>query len=129
MESAEHAVARGAHIYAEVIGYGSSADAYNMVAPHTEGRGAVDAMKMALRKAAAYGVQPTDVDYINAHGTSTRLNDVVETKAIKQMYGEHAYNMRISSTKSMTGHLLSGGNDRDDCLCKSDSRRRDPPDD
>ncbi|MEZ4619445.1 MAG: beta-ketoacyl-ACP synthase II [Caldilineaceae bacterium] len=117
MESAEHAVARGAHIYAEVIGYGSSADAYNMVAPHTEGRGAVDAMKMALRKAAAYGVQPTDVDYINAHGTSTRLNDVVETKAIKQMYGEHAYNMRISSTKSMTGHLLSGAGAIETIVC------------
>ncbi|MCB0061310.1 MAG: beta-ketoacyl-ACP synthase II [Caldilineaceae bacterium] len=117
MESEAHAKARGARIYAEVIGYGSSADAYNMVAPHTEGRGAVDAMSMALRKAAAYGVQPDDVDYINAHGTSTRLNDVVETKAIKQMFGEHAYQLQISSTKSMTGHLLSGAGAIEAIVC------------
>lgn len=117
MESEAHAIARGARIYAEVIGYGSSADAYNMVAPHTEGRGAVDAMRMALRKAAAYGVQPHDVDYINAHGTSTRLNDVVETKAIKQMFDEHAYNVHISSTKSMTGHLLSGAGAIEAIVC------------
>ncbi len=117
MESEEHAKARGAHIYAEVIGYGSSADGYNMVAPHNEGRGAVDAMKMALRKAAAVGVQPEDVDYINAHGTSTRLNDVVETLAIKKTFGEHAYNVRISSTKSMLGHLLSGAGAIETIIC------------
>lgn len=117
MESEAHAKARGAHIYAEVIGYGSSADGYNMVAPHNEGRGAVDAMKMALRKAAAVGVQPDEVDYINAHGTSTRLNDVVETLAIKKTFGEHAYNVRISSTKSMMGHLLSGAGAVETIIC------------
>jgi 3-oxoacyl-[acyl-carrier-protein] synthase II len=117
MESEAHAKARGAHIYAEVIGYGSSADGYNMVAPHNEGRGAVDAMKMALRKAAQYGVQPDQIDYINAHGTSTRLNDVVETLAIKQTLGEHAYNVHISSTKSMMGHLLSGAGAIEAIIC------------
>lgn len=117
MESEAHAKARGARIYAEVIGYGSSADAYSMVAPHTEGRGAVDAMSMALRKAAQHGVQPEDINYINAHGTSTRLNDVVETKAIKEKLGEHAYNVHISSTKSMTGHLLSGAGAIEAIVC------------
>ena len=106
METEEHARKRGARIYAEVIGYGSSADAYHMAAPHTTGRGAAVAMRMALRKAAAYGVSPEQIDYINAHGTATRLNDVGETLAIKQVLGEHAYNVAISSTKSMTGHLL-----------------------
>jgi 3-oxoacyl-[acyl-carrier-protein] synthase II len=106
METEEHALKRGAHIYAEVIGYGTSADAYHMAAPHTTGRGAAVAMRMAFRKAAAYGVTPDKIDYINAHGTATRLNDVGETMAIKQVLGEHAYNVRISSTKSMTGHLL-----------------------
>ncbi len=106
METAEHALARGARIYAEVVGYGSSADAYHMAAPHSEGRGAADAMRQAIRKGAAYGVQPQHIDYINAHGTATRLNDIGETKAIKNVLGEHAYNVRISSTKSMTGHLL-----------------------
>jgi 3-oxoacyl-[acyl-carrier-protein] synthase II len=106
METEEHALQRGARIYAEVIGYGSSADAYHMAAPHTTGRGAALAMRMALRKAAAYGVAPEEIDYINAHGTATRLNDLGETMAIKQVLGEHAYNVKISSTKSMTGHLL-----------------------
>lgn len=106
METEEHALKRGARIYAEVIGYGSSADAYHMAAPHTTGRGAALAMRMAMRKAAAYGVTPDQIDYINAHGTATRLNDIGETMAIKQVLGEHAYNVRISSTKSMTGHLL-----------------------
>ena len=106
METEEHALKRGARIYAEVIGYGSSADAYHMAAPHTTGRGAAIAMRMAIRKAAAYGVTPDQIDYINAHGTATRLNDIGETMAIKQVLGEHAYNVRISSTKSMTGHLL-----------------------
>jgi 3-oxoacyl-[acyl-carrier-protein] synthase II len=106
METEEHARRRGAHIYAEVIGYGSSADAYHMTAPHNSGRGAALAMRMALRKAAAYGVTLEQIDYINAHGTATRLNDLGETMAIKQVLGEHAYTVRISSTKSMTGHLL-----------------------
>ncbi len=106
LETEEHAKARGATIYAEVIGYGNTADAHDMTAPHSEGLGAIGAMKMALRKAAQYGVQPQDIDYINAHGTSTVLNDKIETLAIKEVLGEHAYNLKVSSTKSMTGHLL-----------------------
>lgn len=117
METEAHAKARGAHIYAEVIGYGSSADGYSMVAPHTEGRGAADAMKMALRKAAAYGVELQQLGYINAHGTSTRLNDVVETLAIKRVLGEHAYNVKVSSTKSMLGHLLAGAGAVETIIC------------
>lgn len=117
METEEHARARNAPIYAEVIGYGSSADAYSMSAPHETGRGAVDAMNMALRKAHGYGVQPQDVDYINAHGTATRLNDITETMAIKQVMGEHAYNVRISSTKSMLGHLLGGAGAIEMVIC------------
>jgi 3-oxoacyl-[acyl-carrier-protein] synthase II len=106
METEEHALRRGARIYAEIIGYGSSADAHHMAAPHPVGRGAALAMRMALRKAQAYGVAPEDIDYINAHGTATRLNDLGETLAIKEVLGEHAYGVKISSTKSMTGHLL-----------------------
>lgn len=117
MESEAHAKARGARIYAEIIGYGSSADGYNMVAPHHEGRGAMDAMKMALRKAAMYGVEPHQIDYINAHGTSTRLNDVVETMAIKKVFGEHAYTVKVSSTKSMLGHLLAGAGAIETIIC------------
>lgn len=117
METEEHAKARGAHIYAEVIGYGSSNDAYHMAAPHQRGRGAVDAMRMALRKAAGYGIAPEAVDYINAHGTATRLNDVGETIAIKEVFGEHAYNVHISSTKSMIGHLLSGAGAIETIVC------------
>ena len=117
MESEDHAKARGARIYAEVIGYGSSADGYSMVAPHHEGRGAIDAMKMALRKAGSYGVAPQDINYINAHGTSTRLNDAVETLAIKKVLGEHAYNVKVSSTKSMLGHLLAGAGAIETIVC------------
>lgn len=117
METEAHALARGARIYAEVIGYGSSADAYSMAAPHETGRGAIDAMQMALRKAGQYGVQPQDLDYINAHGTSTRLNDVTETWAIKHVLGEHAYSVKISSTKSMTGHLLGGAGALETIVC------------
>ncbi len=117
MESEEHALARGARIYAEVIGYGSSADAFHMAAPHEEGRGAIDAMKMALRKAGELGVAPNDIDYINAHGTATRLNDISETTAIKHVLGEHAYNVKISSTKSMTGHLLGGAGALETIIC------------
>ncbi len=117
METEEHARARGARIYAEVIGYGSSADAYSMAAPHETGRGAIDAMQMALRKAAQYGVLPHHIDYINAHGTSTRLNDVTETWAIKHVLGEHAYSVKISSTKSMTGHLLGGAGALETLVC------------
>lgn len=117
LESLDHAQARGARIYAEVIGYGNSADAYHMAAPHSEGRGAVDAMRMALTKAAAYGVQPEDVDYINAHGTATQLNDIGETKAIKEIFGDHAYRLTISSTKSMTGHLLGAAGALEALIC------------
>ena len=117
MESLDHALARGARIYAEVIGYGNSADAFHMAAPHSEGRGARDAMRMALRKAAAYGVLPQDVDYINAHGTSTQLNDPGETLAIKQVFDEHAYTTRISSTKSMLGHLLGAAGAIEAIIC------------
>jgi 3-oxoacyl-[acyl-carrier-protein] synthase II len=117
METLEHALARGARIYAEVIGYGNTNDAYHMAAPHETGRGAADAMRMALRKAAAYGETPADVDYINAHGTATRLNDIGETLAIKQVFGEAAYNLRISSTKSMTGHLLGAAGALEAIIC------------
>ncbi len=103
LEEADQALARGAHIYAEVAGYGLSADAYHIVAPHPEGIGAVAAMQMALQDAEE---DPTTVDYINAHGTSTELNDLAETKAVKKLFGDHAYKVPISSTKSMHGHLL-----------------------
>jgi 3-oxoacyl-[acyl-carrier-protein] synthase II len=103
LESLEHAQARGASIYAEVIGYGSSADAYDMVASDDAGRGPVNSMRLALEKA---GIEREEVDYINAHGTGTPMNDRVETAAIKSVFGEHAYRLAVSSTKSMTGHLM-----------------------
>ncbi|MDT0630234.1 beta-ketoacyl-ACP synthase II [Rubrivirga sp. S365] len=103
LEEYEHARARGAHVYAEVVGMGMSADAYHISAPHPEGLGARLAMQQALKTA---GIGPDDVDYLNMHGTSTPLGDAAETKAIKAVFGEHAYTMNLSSTKSMTGHLL-----------------------
>jgi len=105
LEELEYARRRGARVYAEIVGYGMSADAYHITAPSEDGDGGVRAMKMAICKA---GVRPDEVDYINAHGTSTPYNDRLETMAVKKLFGDHAYRLAVSSTKSMTGHLLGG---------------------
>jgi 3-oxoacyl-[acyl-carrier-protein] synthase II len=103
LEELEHAIKRGAKIYCEVVGGGATADAYHLTAPHPEGLGAKNVMNAALRDA---GMVSTEIDYINTHGTSTPLGDIAEAKAITEVFGEHAYNLNISSTKSMTGHCL-----------------------
>jgi len=103
LEELEHARARGARILAELAGYGATCDANHLTAPHPEGRGAIKAMHNALDAA---GLAPTEIDYVNAHGTSTPINDPIETKVIKAVFGEHAGKLKVSSTKSMTGHLL-----------------------
>jgi 3-oxoacyl-[acyl-carrier-protein] synthase II len=103
LEELEHAKKRGAHIFAEMAGYGASCDANHLTAPHPEGRGAIKAIRNALCSA---GLATTDIDYVNAHGTSTPINDPIETKAIKGVFGDHARKLKVSSSKSMTGHLL-----------------------
>ena len=103
LEEYEHAKKRGAKIYAELAGFGMTCDAYHLTSPHPEGKGAIRAMKMALDMA---GMKPSDIGYINAHGTSTEINDPTETKAIKAVFGDHAYRLKVSSTKSMTGHCI-----------------------
>ena len=105
LEELEHAKARGAKIYAELIGYGSTTDAYHITSPSPDGEGGANAMKRALKNA---NIKPEEVDYINAHGTSTHLNDATETKAIKTAFGKHAKKLMVSSTKGNTGHLLGG---------------------
>ena len=105
LEEYEHAIARGATIYAELVGTGMTADAHHITAPHPEGLGALNVMKEALLDA---NINVEDVDHINMHGTSTGLGDIAESKAIQKLFGEHAYNIQINSTKSMTGHLLGG---------------------
>ena len=103
LEDLEHAKRRGARILAEMAGYGATCDANHLTAPHPQGRGAIRALQIAMERA---GLQPTDIDYINAHGTSTPINDPIETRAIKAVFGEHAKKLKVSSTKSMHGHLL-----------------------
>ncbi len=103
LESLEHAIDRGATILAEIIGYGATSDAFHVTQPLEDGSGAARAIQIALKKA---GLKPEDIDYINAHGTSTQLNDAMETRAIKTVFGDYAYKVPISSTKSMTGHMI-----------------------
>ncbi|MDR3266070.1 MAG: beta-ketoacyl-ACP synthase II [Tannerella sp.] len=114
LEELEHALARGAKIYAEVVGTGFSADAYHLTASHPEGLGAILVMRNALEDA---GMKPEEIDYINVHGTSTPVGDISEVKAIKEVFGEHAYKLNISSTKSMTGHMLGAAGAMEALAC------------
>jgi 3-oxoacyl-[acyl-carrier-protein] synthase II len=114
LESLPLAQKRGARILAEIIGYGASGDAYHITAPLESGEGAAKAIQMALDKA---GLKPNEIDYINAHGTSTQLNDKMETKAIKAVFSDHAYKIPISSTKSMLGHLIGGAGAVEAAIC------------
>lgn len=114
LENYEKALARGATIYAEIVGHGATSDAYHITAPHPEGDGAYRSMTMAVKNA---GINFNQVDYINAHGTSTGLGDIGETKAIKKTFGEHAYKLHVSSTKSMTGHLLGAAGGIETIFC------------
>jgi 3-oxoacyl-[acyl-carrier-protein] synthase II len=114
LEALDFARQRGARIYAEVVGYGSSNDAFHMAAPREQGQGASQCMRMALRKA---NLEPESVDYINAHGTSTPLNDKYETAAIKDVFGEHAYRLAVSSTKSMVGHMMGAAGAVESIAC------------
>lgn len=114
LESEEHAKSRGAKILAEIVGYGSTCDAYHITCPHPEGEGAADAMIEAIEEA---GIERNEVSYINAHGTSTPLNDKYETYAIKRVFNDYAYNIPVSSTKSMTGHLLGGAGSIEAVAC------------
>lgn len=114
LEDRDMAIARGAKIYCEIVGYGFSADAHHITSPHPEGRGAAKSMNMALRKA---GIQPEKIDYINAHGTSTPVGDPMEVEAVKKVFGEHAYKLAVSSTKSMHGHTLGAAGAIESLIC------------
>ena len=114
LEEMTHALRRGAPILAEIAGYGASSDVHHVIQPHPEGKGAARAMRKAIEKA---GLAPTDVDYVNAHGTSTPVGDVVETRALKDVFGEHALRLPVSSTKSMHGHLLGGAGALEAAVC------------